>query len=479
MLPWQDWHTPPRIHFSGIGGTAMVAGARLALEAGWEVRGSDNPLYPPTSRMVEALGVPIAQGYLSTNLDWDPDLVIVGNALSRGNPEVEEVLRRHLPYASLPEWMKEVVLRPRKPVVIAGTHGKTTTTALTTYLLDRCGLEPGYLVGGQPLDFLHSSRLGKPGAPFVIEGDEYDTAFFDKRAKFFHYLPEIAVVTSIEFDHGDIYDDVEQIERAFRLMLRQVPPAGWLVACADDPRARALAENAPCRSTTYGFHEDAHWRAEATGYGGGFSGMVVYRAGKRFAELAVPMAGRHNLQNALAAVVVAALLGARPSEIQPALMGFRGVKRRMEVFLEANGVTFVDDFAHHPTAIRETIAAARDRWPGSRLRVLVEPRSNTMVRSHHRHDLVTALAGADEVNLGPTYRAERIPEADRLDREGVVGDLIQKGIEGRVYDDIPQLAEDVLRSAQRGDIVLILSNGAFGGIYDRFREAAGRVEDGA
>ena len=241
MLPSIPSNVASRVHFSGIGGTAMVAGARLALQAGWEVRGSDNPLYPPTSRMVEQLGVPVASEYKAANLDWGPDLVIIGNALSRGNAEVEAALNRRLRYTSLPEWLKEAVLRPRRPVAICGTHGKTTTTALTAYLLDRAGLEPGFLVGGQPLDFDHSARLGPEGAPFVIEGDEYDTAFFDKRAKFFHYLPEIAVVTSVEFDHGDIYHDVAEIALAFQRMLRQVPASGWLVACADDPGAATRA----------------------------------------------------------------------------------------------------------------------------------------------------------------------------------------------------------------------------------------------
>ncbi|MCB2198067.1 UDP-N-acetylmuramate:L-alanyl-gamma-D-glutamyl-meso-diaminopimelate ligase [bacterium] len=475
MLPWQNWHQPPRIHFIGIGGTAMVAGARLAIENGWEVRGSDQPLYPPTSDMVKALGVPVYTGYAAENLEWKPDLVLVGNALSRGNPEVEEVLRRNIPYTSLPEWMKEVLLRQRRPVVITGTHGKTTTSALTAFLLDKCGLEPGYLIGGSLLDFPVSSRTGQTGKPFVIEGDEYDTAFFDKRAKFFHYLPEIAVVTSIEFDHGDIYDDIDQIERAFRLMLRQIPPQGHLIACADDPRALSLTQDAPCPTMTYGFHPDAHWRGEFSGYSAGFAGMVVYRSGKRFAELAVPLSGKHNLQNTLAAVAVAAILGATASDIQAALMQFKGVKRRMEVFHQANGVTFVDDFAHHPTAIRETISAAKMRWPGSTLHVLIEPRSNTMVRKIHTEELSEALADADRVYLGPIHRVERIPKEERLDREAIVSSLMQAGVEAEVQDEVGPLVDSVLERTKSGDVVLILSNGAFHGIYELFRERTGGV----
>ena len=450
-----------KIHFSGIGGTAMVAGARLALEAGFEVRGSDNPLYPPTSVMVEQLGVPVAEGYDAANLDWDPDLVIIGNALSRGNPEVEAVLERKLPYTSLPEWLRETILRRRRPVVICGTHGKTTTTAITAFLLDRLGLEPGYLLGGQPLDFPHSSRLGAEGAPFVIEGDEYDIAFFDKRAKFFHYLPEIAVVTSVEFDHGDIYSDLAEIERAFQLMLRQIPQTGWLVLCADDPGAAALAGHAFSRVTTYGFGENAEWRGVHTGQHDGLQQLEVFRSGELWATVEVPMAGRHNLLNALAAVAVAGIFGEKPAAICEALPAFRGVRRRMEVFLEANGVTFVDDFAHHPTAIRETVAAARMRWPGRRLRVVFEPRSNTTVTNRFHADLCAAFHGVDDLWIGPIHRPERIPPETRLDRAALVRDV---GV-GRYTDDVLEIVRALGEEVQPGDVVLILSNGAFGGIY--------------
>lgn len=458
------------MHFSGIGGTAMVAGARLAIEAGWELRGSDNPLYPPTSEMVAALGVPAATGYAASNLDWNPDLVVIGNVLSRGNPEVEAALDRRLHYVSLPEWLKDVALRPRRPVVICGTHGKTTTTALAAFLLDRCGMNPGFLIGGQPLDFPHSARLGPEGAPFVIEGDEYDTAFFDKRAKFFHYLPEIAVVTSVEFDHGDIYRDLSEIETAFQRLLRQVPPSGWLVLCADDPGAAALARHAHSRVTTYGFGENAQWRGKAAGTGQGFQKLVVYRDGKPWAELQAPLAGRHNLLNTLAAVAVAGILGTEPQALREALRAFRGVRRRMEVFLEARGITFIDDFAHHPTAIRETIHAAKSHWLGQRLIVLFEPRSNTTVTRRFQDDLRAAFSEADELWIGPIHRGDRIPAEERLDREALARSLTSHGIRAQFTDEIEVIARDMERHAHAGDVVLILSNGAFGGIYARLRE---------
>ncbi len=464
-------HRKPTVHVSGVGGTAMVAGARLALEAGWEVRGSDNPLYPPTSTMVEALGIPVATGYAAENLDWNPDVVLLGNALSRGNPEVEAALERGLNYKSLPEWLKDVVLRPRRPVVLCGTHGKTTTTALTAFLLNACGVESGYLIGGQPLDFDHSSRLGPVDAPFVIEGDEYDTAFFDKRAKFFHYLPRVAVVTSLEFDHGDIYDTVEDIELAFQRMLRQIPASGHLVLCADAPRALALKDHAYSNVTTYGFGDHADWRIEVTGRDERFVDFTLHHEGKPWGHLRSPLHGDHNLQNAAAATVVCALHGVSACAVGDALPAFRGIKRRMEIFLEAQGVTFIDDFAHHPTAIRETIAAAKTRWPKRRLIVLFEPRSNTTVTKRFQADLSEAFAPADALWLGPIYRAEKYAEDIRLDRQALAESL--KGCDAKVAEDADTIAAGVTEQAKEGDIVLILSNGAFGGIYEKLKERFG------
>jgi UDP-N-acetylmuramate: L-alanyl-gamma-D-glutamyl-meso-diaminopimelate ligase len=447
----------------------MVAGARLALEAGWEVRGSDNPLYPPTSDMAASLGIPVAVGYSPENLEWRPDVVLIGNVLSRGNPEVEAVLERRMRYQSLPEWMKEHVLRPRRPVVICGTHGKTTTTALTAHLLHTAGIDSGYFIGGRPLDFPHSSYLGPEGAPIVIEGDEYDTAFFDKRAKFFHYLPEIAVVTSLEFDHGDIYSSLGEIELAFQRMLRQVPRSGWLIACADNAAA-SLVPHAFSNTTTYGFSADAEWRGELVEPSDGLQTLRVYHRGTPWTTLATPLYGTHNLQNLLAAVVCAVLLGVEPAQVQAGARSFQGVKRRLEVFLEAAGITFVDDFAHHPTAIKETIAAARSRWPGRRLRVLFEPRSNTTVTNDFYPELLQAFSTADELWVGPIHRVEKLQEDRRLDRERLASELRQAGVPAQCRDLPEDIAAEVVRTGQPGDVVLILSNGAFGGIYRHFQK---------
>jgi UDP-N-acetylmuramate: L-alanyl-gamma-D-glutamyl-meso-diaminopimelate ligase len=462
----------PRVHFSGIGGTGMVAGARLAIEAGWELRGSDNPLYPPTSEMVTALGVPVSYSYDATNLDWNPDAVVIGNVLSRGNPEVEAALERRMKYMSLPEWLKDNVLRKRRSISICGTHGKTTTTALTAFLLDRCGLSPGYFIGGQPIDFEHSAKLCPEGNPFVIEGDEYDTAFFDKRAKFFHYLPDIAVVTSLEFDHGDIYPDLASIERAFQLMLRQVPANGHVVLCADDKGADALQKYVYGSAHTYGFSRNAAYRGEMRPARDGFQSMLIFHCDVEWGRVDVPLAGRHNLLNTLAAIAVADILGVQHKKLADALRTFRGVKRRMEVFLESNGVTYVDDFAHHPTAIRETVSAARNRWPNARLRVLFEPRSNTVVTNRFERELTNAFSGANEVYIAPIYRAESISQDVRLDRNRVVHAMRANGIESHLADDFDALAKTITSTGCAGDVVLILSNGAFGGIYKRLRELA-------
>lgn len=455
----------PKIHFSGIGGTAMVAGARIAIEAGWEVRGSDTPLYPPASHMVEALGVPVAYGYDAANLDWDPDAVIIGNALSRGNPEVEATLSRHLRYISLPEWLKENVLRARRPVAICGTHGKTTTTALTAHVLDKGISGAGYLIGGEALGFPHSSRLGKPGAPFVIEGDEYDTAFFDKRAKFLHYLPEIAVVTSMEFDHGDIYNNIEEIEIAFQRMLRQIPREGTVFLCADN-LAASLADHAYSNIATYGFSEGATWRGV---YKADEGILEIYHSDRNWGRVQPSLAGRHNMSNTLAAVAVAATLGISSETIAAAIADFPGVRRRMEVFLEHGGIRFLDDFAHHPTAIRETIAAARLKWPKCRIRAIFEPRSNTTVTNKFQKDLEAAFLEADTVMLGPVHRKEKIPESERLDTGALAASLTKKGIESYAFDNIPEIVDALIPTLEEGDVVLIMSNGAFGGIYNLFR----------
>ncbi len=463
----------PRVHFSGIGGTGMVGVARLALEAGWEVRGSDNPLYPPTSQMVEALRVPVAKSYAAANLDWQPDVVVIGNALSRKNTELEAVLDRGLAYVSFPEWLRFAVLQSRKNIVVSGTHGKTTTTTLTSFLLDRCGLKPGWLIGGQPLDLEHPATLGAPGDPFVIEGDEYDAAFFDKRAKFFSYLPHTLIVTSVEFDHADIYNNVEEIERAFRLLLREVPASGHVLLCADHERAVALRDHAFSNIHTYGFDASASWRIETVDVSPRGQTFRIHHAGKVWGEFFTTLFGRHNLQNAAAALIAASLHGATPAALAKALPTFGGIKRRMEVFLETDGLTFVDDFAHHPTAIRETIAAAKSRWPDQNLTVIFEPRSNTTATNRMQHELGEAFDGATEVWIGPIYRAEKYADSIRLDRARLIADISSRGPRAHFAEDVASIVNHIHTNRTEHGIVMVLSNGAFGGIYELIRSQFG------
>jgi UDP-N-acetylmuramate: L-alanyl-gamma-D-glutamyl-meso-diaminopimelate ligase len=447
----------------------MVAVARLAIEAGWEVQGSDNPLYPPTSDMVAALDIPVADRYDAANLDWGPDCVVIGNALSRGHVEVEAALERGLIYISFPEFLKEAVLRKRNPIVICGTHGKTTSTALTAYLLDSGGLKPGFLIGGQPLDFDVSSRLGEEGAPFVVEGDEYDTAFFDKRAKFFHYLPRTAVVTSLEYDHADIYSSIEEIELAFQRMLRQVPQNGHVLLCADSPRALALKEHAYSLVHTYGFNESSDWRISMGDLTEEGQPLTIHHQGQEWGHCISPLLGRHNAQNVGAALVVSALQGIDATTALNAMARFKGIKRRMEIFHRAGGRIFIDDFAHHPTAIEETVRAARLRWPDHHLNVLVELRSNTMATDQHQEQLPKSFEMADRVFIGPIFREERYDPESVLNRQLLVETLCNSGTEARFTDDIQTILDDIQSSLHKQEIVLILSNGAFDGIYEKIR----------
>lgn len=461
-----------KVHFSGIGGTAMVGGARLALELGYEVRGSDNPLYPPTSHMVQTLNIPLYEGYQAANLEWGPDSVVIGNALSRGNPEVEAVVSKRIRYLSLPEWLKDAVLRPRLPIAICGTHGKTTTTALTAFILKHTTRGTGWLVGGDVPSLGQSAHLGATSGFFIIEGDEYDSAFFDKRAKFLHYLPVMAIVTSLEFDHGDIYNSLEEIEIAFQRMFRQIPEEGTIFLCADN-HAMALAGHAYSKVRTYGFAQTADWRIAQIKSDPIRSRYEIWQKDTRWGIVSTSLLGQHNAQNVLAAIAVTASCGIAAKDIIAAVEAFPGVRRRMEIFIDLGNVIFVDDFAHHPTAIRETVAAAKKRWPDRRLRALFEPRSNTVVTNRFQQDLSKAFVGADEVCIGPIYRAQSIPLAKRLDRDLLVEQLNQQGIPARSFDDVESLVNHVLDTMKDHELILVMSNGAFGGIYDMFRERLG------
>jgi len=456
-----------RIHFSGMGGTAMMGGAYIAKQMGHEIRGSDNPLYPPTSILAKKLGVPIYEQYSSKNLEWNPDFVIIGNALSRGNEEVETVLSRRIPYTSLPEWLRHNVLFKRKPVVVAGTHGKTTTTSLIAWVLQHAGLEPGFLIGGYPLNFDFPSFLGKEDSYFVIEGDEYDTAFFDKRAKFLHYLPQVLIVTSLEYDHSDIYNNIQEIERAFQLLLRIVPKEGMVFLCEDN-QAKVLKDYSFSQYQTYGFSKEATWQVEV-GMNTNLNKMevFVFYKGRKLCTIQPNLFGNHNALNILGTVAVTHSLGVTLDAIKEGIETFAGVKRRQEVFLETGGKVFIDDFAHHPTAIRETLSALRKKYPDKRLVAIFEPRSNTTVTNIFQKELAESLEMADEVWLTPIYREEKTPIEKRLDKEELIRSLCNKGKYAKSADDFNEIFDYLCKKVNDNTVIVLMSNGACGNLRER------------
>ena len=452
------------IHILGICGTFMGGIAALARAAGHEVTGSDANVYPPMSTQLEALGIEVFQGYEPAHLDPVPDCVVIGNVMSRGNPAVEHVLNRRIPYTSGPQWLAEHVLRDRWVLGVAGTHGKTTTASLLAWILEATGLAPGFLIGGVPENFGVSARLGE-GPFFVVEADEYDTAFFDKRSKFVHYRPRTLVLNNLEFDHADIFDDLEAIQRQFHHLVRTVPGEGLIVANAiDDNLEHTLARG--CWTPVEGFAIDrGEWQAEPLAADG--SRFRVLRHGKDMGTVAWELIGEHNMMNALAAIAAARHAGVPAQHAVDALGDFAGIKRRMQLRAEVGGVCVYDDFAHHPTAIRTTLAGLRARVGGERIIAVLEPRSNTMRMGVHRDSLAPALAGADEVLL---YAPPGLGWSLDAVAEGLGG-------RGRVCPSIEAIVDHLVTHAAPGDHLLILSNGSFDGLHEtlirRLGEAAG------
>ncbi|MCE2391990.1 MAG: hypothetical protein J4G09_10975 [Proteobacteria bacterium] len=444
---------------------------------GLRVTGSDTGAYPPMSEQLAAAGIEIRLGHSPENLlDPRPDLVVVGNAVRRDNPEARAAIDGGLPYVSFPDAVRQFFLSDRHPVVVTGTHGKTTTTSLIAWILTRAGRDPGALIGGVARNFGGSFRLGG-GDCFVIEGDEYDTAFFDKTPKFWHYAAESVVLTSCEFDHADIYSSLEQIQAAFRKLLAGVPPGGRIVAATDAASVRAVLDSAAAPVEGYGFDPAALWRATELEFGPGGARFRVLRDGVGAARVDLPLHGRHNVSNALAAVAVCAGLGVEPETSAAALAEFAGVKRRQEVRGEAAGVVVIDDFAHHPTAVRETIAALRCAYPEHRLWAIFEPRTNTSRRRYFEAEFAEALAGADEVLLADVYRGEDLPAGERLRPERVAQGVRAAGGEASHLGTVEAIVERLVRGHRGRDVALIMSNGAFGGIWQKLLAELGGPPD--
>jgi UDP-N-acetylmuramate: L-alanyl-gamma-D-glutamyl-meso-diaminopimelate ligase len=454
------------IHLIGICGTAMAALAGLLKQRGVKVTGSDVAAYPPMSDFLASLNIHAAQPYAEANLKPRPDLVVVGNAISRGNPEVEYVLDERMPFRSLPDVLHEYFLRTREPMVVAGTHGKTTTTSMLAWIFQSAGKDPSFLIGGIAENFGSSFAL-KQGKHFILEGDEYDTAFFDKGPKFLHYFPQAIILTSVEFDHADIYKDLDAVKTAFKRLVNLVPRKGKIVAYdananVDECLARAFAP-----VERYGMKEDSHWRITKMEFAPEHTSWSVLREGNHWADFQFSLAGEYNVLNATAAAALAAHYGIEPPAIADALRNFKSVKRRLEVKAEIGGITIIDDFAHHPTAIGETLRALRTRYAGARLWAIFEPRSNTLRRKVLQKDLVNSLALADQIVIASVFKAEAIPEEERLTTASVINSLKRNGKPARELADADAIVQAVAPELRSGDVVAILSNGGFGGIYEK------------
>jgi UDP-N-acetylmuramate: L-alanyl-gamma-D-glutamyl-meso-diaminopimelate ligase len=448
----------------------MAPLAGMLRESGYRVTGSDAGVYPPASTLLDSLGISFFDVFDAAHVQPPPDLVVVGNIIARGNPELEEVLDRKIPYRSLPEILEEVFLPGKHSIVISGTHGKTTTTAMLAWIFQTAGKKPNFLVGGVAENFGKSYGLGG-GQEFILEGDEYETAFWDRGPKFFHYHPDDLIVTSLEYDHADIYSDFETYQLAFRRLVNLVPRSGRVVFWGDTEESgaalRRAVEKAFCPVQTYGFGLANDWVASEFAIDGDKMRFRVTHRGRSFGEFSMTALGRHNVLNAMAAMVIAQGRGINAETIAKGLATFRSVKRRMEVKGEVRGVLVVDDFAHHPTAVKATIEAARGRWPGRRLWAILEPRSNSMRRKVFKEALPTALALGDRVILGGVFRAQQLGGDDRLDPESVAESVRALGKDARVYPSSEAIAEHLAAEAKPGDLLLIMSNGSFDGLCEK------------
>ena len=453
-----------RVHLVGVAGTGMGSFAGMLKDSGYEVTGSDENVYPPMSDMLAAWGVQVLTPYRPENLDEvRPDLVIIGNVIRRVNPEATAVRERRIPQMSFPAAFGSLILGKKHSVVVAGTHGKTTTSALMGHVLTAAGMDPSFLVGGVTLNYDGNFRLGK-GAYVVVEGDEYDTAYFDKGPKFLHYRAKTAILTSIEFDHADIYRDMEHYESAYERFAETLPSDGTLVVCAAYPNAVEIARaHSKARVLTYIGQGNADYCADDVRFGPEGARFVIAEPEGSSGELVLPMAGMHNVENAVGVYAAARSLGLTSERIRDGFASFAGVKRRQEIRAEVGGVMVIDDFAHHPTAVRETIQAIHRRWPDRRLWAVFEPRSNTSRRNIHQEEYAHAFRGASLASLRVPEHHDKVPLAEELDVNRVVEELKAQGIAANASTDVMELVRSVVEGARKGDIVLVMSNGAFGG----------------
>lgn len=468
-----------RIHLMGIGGTGMASLAGLLKAHGAEVTGSDQGVYPPMSYLLEELGIQPRCPYSEENLEPPPDLVVIGNVISRGNPEAEAVLTRGIPYVSMPELIRKFFLKDKTSLVVAGTHGKTTTTSLLAWVLESAGKNPGFFVGGKPKDFPQNFQLGK-GEYFILEGDEYDTAFFDKGPKFLHYQPRHVLLTSVEFDHADIYRDLEHVLSSFRKLLKIIPSDGSLIANLDYPEVEKLLTDYTGKVITYGMEERNRDRvdyfSEILEAEGKLRFCVLSREGSRSCchhEVEWDMPGGHNVSNATGVIALALELGLDWDSIHQGLVGFQGVSRRQEILGEVGGVLLIDDFAHHPTSVRETLQAIKEKYPERRLWAIFEPRSNTSKRDIFQQEYANSFQFADRVLISDVFMPEKVKEGKVLDVESLVQEIdrLGNGAKSRHLSGYEEIIETLGQECEKGDVLLFMSNGDFGGVPQKTLKA--------
>ncbi len=452
------------VHFVGICGTAMASAAAAMHERGYRVTGSDQNVYPPMSTFLAERKIEVMTGFTESNLAHKPDLVVIGNALSRGNAEVEAILDKKLRYCSLPELLKEFFIRGKRSLVVTGTHGKTTTTSLLAWVFEHNGLNPSFLIGGIPTNLGQGARF-TDSEWFIIEGDEYDTAFFDKRSKFVHYLPEVAIINNLEFDHADIFENLAAIQTSFKRFINLIPRNGLLLANGDEPNLAPLLAAAPCPVKRFGLGEDNAFRAVNLNLAA--TASVFETPNHKFQ---LNLVGELNVRNALAVVACARHCGLNNRQIQSAFDTFKGIKRRMEVRGVAGGVTIVDDFGHHPTAIRETLRALRIKYPRQKIWAVFEPRSNTTRRNVFQQELVTAFADADRVVVAEVARLDQLPEAERLNPAKLMEEIKASGKPSAYLPDADSIVAHLAKEAEGGDVVCVFSNGGFGGIHSKLMD---------
>jgi UDP-N-acetylmuramate: L-alanyl-gamma-D-glutamyl-meso-diaminopimelate ligase len=463
-----------RVYLIGIAGTAMASLAGMLQQRGSEVTGSDEHVYPPMSTYLERLGIPVLEGYTKEHLEtFRPDLVIIGNAAANTNVEAAATVELDLPYTSMPNAIYNLFIKGKHSIVVSGTHGKTTTTSLMAWMLESAGRDPGMVVGGIPLNFNQNFKLGD-GPDFVIEGDEYNTAFFDKGPKFLHYRANTLLLNNIEFDHADIYSDLGAIIDAFRKAVQQVDPNDVIVANGDDENVATLKNDARGRWLTFGWDShcdvyatDPDFRPDATAF-------TAWWEGKEWFRFTINLSGRHNVLNALANAAIARLRGVSDEQIQKGFETFRGIKRRMEVRGVERGVTVIDDFAHHPTAIATTLNGAKKRFPGQRIWALFEPRSISSSRKEFEAGYIDAFREADRVIIGPVFHRDRYETRYGLDKmmsvDTILGRLNGSGVPAEHINDFDAIADRIARGAEQNDVVLVMSSGAFGGVHEKILE---------